>query len=63
MGISTAILTASGGELRSHVDPERDVVAEREALRKNYRTPSEQTIAELGEGRGMFKYIQCYWHN
>jgi len=25
----------------------------RTAMRKNFRSPGEQTIAELGEGRGM----------
>jgi hypothetical protein len=52
MGISTSILTATGGRLRPWRDPERDILEEREALRKNYRRPVEETIAELGEGRG-----------
>jgi hypothetical protein len=50
--VATSLLTYTGGELRSKRDPERDIVAEREALRKNYRSPVEQTISEIGEGRG-----------
>ena len=26
-----------------------------ERMRKNYRNPGEETVARLGEGRGMFK--------
>jgi hypothetical protein len=52
MGVSTALMTASGGRLRPWRDPNRDLLEEREALRKNYRRPVEETIAELGEGRG-----------
>lgn len=34
------------------VDPNVDEFDRRTALRTNYRSPGEQTIAELGEGRG-----------
>lgn len=30
-----------------------DEFERRTQLRKNYRTPAEQTLSELGEGRGM----------
>ena len=52
--VATSLLTYTGGELRSKRDPERDIVAEREALRKNYRSPIEQTLSEVGEGRGTY---------
>jgi hypothetical protein len=51
-GVSTSLLTYSGGELRYRYDPEADVFAERQALRKNFRSPAELTILEVGEGRG-----------
>ena len=52
--VATSLLTYTGGELRSKRDPERDIVAEREALRKDYRSPVEQTLSEVGEGRGTY---------
>lgn len=35
-------------------DPSVDEVARKEYLRRNRRRPIEQTVAELGEGRGIF---------
>jgi hypothetical protein len=49
----TALMTVGGGRLVGPPqDPDRDIVAEKEAARKRYRVPVEQTIAEMGEGRG-----------
>jgi len=43
----------TGNSLRGYDrDPEVDEVARKEYLRKNRRRPIEETIAELGEGRG-----------
>jgi len=53
-GVFTSILTYSGGELRYRYDPEADVFAEKQAGRKNWRSPAEQTLAEVGEGRGIY---------
>jgi len=52
-GVAASVLTYTGGELRARPDPRRDIYAEREHLRKNYRSPVEETIAQLGEGRGI----------
>jgi hypothetical protein len=35
-------------------DPELDEFERKQALRANRRRPIEETIAEIGEGRGMF---------
>jgi hypothetical protein len=44
----------TGGSLRGFKkDPEVDEFERKETLRKNRRRPIEQTISELGEGRGM----------
>jgi hypothetical protein len=49
----TGLMTITGGRLMAPPqDPDRDVVGEKEAARKRYRVPVEQTISELGEGRG-----------
>jgi hypothetical protein len=58
MGVFTAVLTGgmtyTGGTLKGGLrDPDADKVAEKDLARKNYRSPVEQTIAELGEGRGI----------
>lgn len=37
-------------------DPNVDEFERKQFLRKNYRTPAEQTFEELGEGRGAFRY-------
>jgi hypothetical protein len=45
----------TGGALTGYKkDPEMDEFERKEYLRKNRRRPIEQTIEELGEGRGMF---------
>jgi hypothetical protein len=43
----------TGGALTGYKrDPEMDEFERKEYLRKNRRRPIEQTISELGEGRG-----------
>jgi hypothetical protein len=45
----------TGGKLTGYdKDPSIDEVARKEALRKDRRRPIEETIAELGEGRGIY---------
>lgn len=53
----TAVVIAAfeytGGKLSGYDrDPEVDEYERKERLRKNRRRPIEETIAELGEGRG-----------
>ncbi|KAI9666196.1 MAG: hypothetical protein M1821_004131 [Bathelium mastoideum] len=44
----------TGGSLRGYtVDPDVDEVARKEFLRKNRRRPIEETLAAIGEGRGI----------
>ncbi|OCK86196.1 hypothetical protein K432DRAFT_431163 [Lepidopterella palustris CBS 459.81] len=56
---ATAVMLAAvdygGGTLFGYQkDPEIDEVDRKEFLRKNRRRPLEQTVAELGEGRGIY---------
>ncbi|KMU76231.1 NADH:ubiquinone oxidoreductase subunit [Coccidioides immitis RMSCC 3703] len=45
----------TGGRLEGYgTETNVDEYDRRESLRKNYRSPGEQTIAELGEGRGTY---------
>ncbi|KAL1962988.1 hypothetical protein VTN77DRAFT_8834 [Rasamsonia byssochlamydoides] len=45
----------TGGRLWGHdEDPNMDKFEQLEKLRKAYRTPAEETFAELGEGRGIY---------
>ncbi|KAI9822562.1 MAG: hypothetical protein M1827_000281 [Pycnora praestabilis] len=58
-GAGLAVLLATfdytGGVLTGYTkDPEVDEFARKEYLRKNRRRPIEQTVAELGEGRGIY---------
>jgi hypothetical protein len=44
----------TGGSLFGYKkEQDVDEYDRRTALRKNFQTPGEQTVAELGEGRGM----------
>lgn len=59
LGYGTALATLmgafeyTGGSLQgSDKNPELDEFERRRQLRTAYRTPAEQTFAELGEGRG-----------
>lgn len=55
--LTAAVLGAydyTGGALTGYKkDPEMDEFERKELLRKNRRRPIEETISELGEGRGM----------
>jgi hypothetical protein len=58
MGALTAVVLGAydytGGALTGYKrNPEMDEFERKELLRKNRRRPIEQTISELGEGRGM----------
>jgi len=51
----------TGGALTGYrKDPEMDEFDRKEALRKNRRRPIDQTISEIGEGRGMFTFEGVY---
>ncbi|EEH48858.1 uncharacterized protein PADG_04937 [Paracoccidioides brasiliensis Pb18] len=60
LGYGVAVATVlsvfeyTGGSLagKGHAN-EEDEFARRERLRKNYRSPIEETVAQLGEGRGI----------
>lgn len=55
MGIAAtlAVFNYTGGKLSGSLqDPTVDEVGRKEYLRKNRRRPIEETISELGEGRG-----------
>lgn len=58
-GVLTAVVLGAydytGGVLSGYKkDSEMDEFERKEYLRKNRRRPIEQTISELGEGRGRF---------
>jgi len=49
----------TGGALTGYKkDPEMDEFERKEHLRKNRRRPIEQTISELGEGRGIHTSLE-----
>jgi len=63
MGALTAVVLGAydytGGALTGYKkNPEMDEFERKELLRKNRRRPIEQTISELGEGRGMLQHDQ-----
>jgi hypothetical protein len=51
-GFTLGLYTYSGGFFGTIDDPNVDMLAEKDKIRKTYRVPLEQTIEELGEGRG-----------
>lgn len=54
LAATLAAFEYTGGSLSGkEKDHNLDKYAELERIRTNYRTPAEQTFAELGEGRGM----------
>lgn len=54
LAVTLAAFEYTGGSLSGkEKDHNLDKYAELERIRTNYRTPAEQTFAELGEGRGM----------
>jgi hypothetical protein len=54
LAVITATLDYTGGRIRGGHDPNVDQYSLKEESRKTFRIPAEQTVAELGEGRGMF---------
>lgn len=53
LAVTLAAFDYTGGSLfGKDKDPNIDKYEQLERIRKNYRTPAEQTIAEIGEGRG-----------
>ena len=61
-GALTAIILGAydytGGTLTGYTkDPTVDEFERKEFLRKNRRRPIEQTISEIGEGRGRFQVL------
>lgn len=60
LSVILAAFSYTGGTLSGYArDPDLDEVARKEYLRKNRRRPIEETINELGEGRGML----ILWRN
>lgn len=54
-GITMAAFEFTGGSLRGYWNaPKVDEYERKEMLRKNRRRPIEETLAEIGEGRGEF---------
>jgi len=52
--VALAAFEYTGGTLRGYLNrPEVDEYERKEMLRKNRRRPIEETIAEIGEGRGI----------
>ena len=54
LAVITATLDYTGGRIRGGQDPNIDQYDLKESSRKTFRIPAEQTVAELGEGRGIF---------
>ncbi|KAF2717640.1 hypothetical protein K431DRAFT_341203 [Polychaeton citri CBS 116435] len=55
LAVIVSAFAFTGGKLVGNkADPSVDEVARKEYLRKNRRRPIEQTINELGEGRGIY---------
>jgi putative N-acetylmannosamine-6-phosphate epimerase len=53
--VALAAYEFTGGTLKGYLNrPEMDEYERKELLRKNRRRPIEETIAEIGEGRGGF---------
>jgi hypothetical protein len=60
LGVLTATMDYTGGRLRGGNDPDVDQYNLKETNRKRFRIPAEQTVAELGEGRGTFSPFHFY---
>ena len=53
MAVVLAAFNYTGGKLSGYVkDPEVDEVGRKEYMRRNRRRPFEETVEQLGEGRG-----------
>jgi hypothetical protein len=56
IGVLTAVYDYAGGSLKGRLDrPEMDEYERKEMLRKTRRRPIEETLAEIGEGRGEYR--------
>ncbi|KAK4250051.1 hypothetical protein C7999DRAFT_38974 [Corynascus novoguineensis] len=54
VGVALAAFDYTGGALKGYLNrPDVDEYERKEMLRKNRRRPIEETIAEVGEGRGI----------
>ena len=52
----------TGGRLEGTVrDQNEDKYERKESMRKNYRSPGWETLAELGEGRGAYFTTALPW--
>ena len=65
-GAMTAVVMGAydytGGALTGYKkDKEMDEFERKQQLRKNRRIPIEQTVSEIGEGRGMFTFELYYF--
>jgi hypothetical protein len=59
LAILAGVFDYTGGAFTGPTyDPTVDEVARKEYLRKNKRRPIQETIAELGEGRGIFTVVK-----
>jgi len=55
LAVTLGVFDYSGGSLKVMFrDPSVDEVERKENLRKNRRRPIEETLEQVGEGRGMF---------
>ena len=64
LAVVLAAFNYTGGRLQGYSkDPEVDEVGRKEYLRRNRRRPLEDTVAELGEGRGTFALGQLSFVN
>lgn len=60
MAVVLSAFQFTGGRLQGYRrDPEIDEVARKEYMRKNRRRPIDETVNQLGEGRGAFHPEKC----
>ncbi|KAF2665074.1 hypothetical protein BT63DRAFT_429023 [Microthyrium microscopicum] len=52
--VLTGTMTATHGLRGRRGDPDADILGEKDVARRTYRRPVAETIAELGEGRGIY---------
>lgn len=64
VGVVMAAYSYSGGLRGEHAHEERDEVERKWEEMRKYRSPIEETIAEIGEGRGkIISYPDAYQAN
>jgi len=55
LAVVLAAFNYTGGRLNGFArDPEVDEVGRKEHMRRNRRRPMEETVAQIGEGRGIY---------